>query len=165
MQSRCLLTGNTEVLHKAVISILDMCLHFSGIFTSYAGDTTAVHDVSRQSITIKHRSRRLKRQQRNVIGFSSTSAIPPSASFHDIDSSDDDYAEGDESTGPPETSFSVVGDPGYGDNAFESIERMSKELDGLVRFVRRGVESLSGGAGEEAATFGVLAFALEDWDL
>ena len=164
IQSRCLLTGNSEVLHKAVISILDMCLHFSGVFTSYAGDTTAMHDVSRQSITIKHRSRRLKRQQRNVIGFSSAS-VPPSASFRDIDSSDDDYDEGNESTGPPETTFSVADDTGYGENVFESIEQMSKELDGLVRFVRRGVEGLSGGPGEEAATFGVLAFALEDWDI
>jgi len=33
-----------------------------------------------------------------------------------------------------------------------------------VRFVRRGVESLAGGVGEAAPAFGVLAFALEDWD-
>lgn len=120
--------------------------------------------MSRQSITLKHRSRRLRRQQRNVIGFSSTSA-PPSASFRDIDSSDDDYDDENESVGPPETSFSVHDDAGYGEDTFGAIEQMSKELDGLVRFVRRGVETLSGGAGEEAATFGVLAFALEDWDL
>ena len=39
-----------------------------------------------------------------------------------------------------------------------------RELDALVRFVRRGVESLAAGAGEAAPAFGVFAFALEDWD-
>ena len=41
---------------------------------------------------------------------------------------------------------------------------MSTELDALVRFVRRGVESLAGGTSEAASAFGVFAFALEDWD-
>jgi gamma-tubulin complex component 5 len=48
---------------------------------------------------------------------------------------------------------------------FGRVDKMSTELDGLVRFVRRGVESLSGRAGDAAPAFGVLAFALEDWDL
>jgi len=35
----------------------------------------------------------------------------------------------------------------------------------LVRFVRRGVESLANAVGNAVSTFGILAFALEDWDL
>ena len=42
---------------------------------------------------------------------------------------------------------------------------MSSELDGLVRFLRRGIEGLAGGTDEAAPAFGVLAFALEDWDI
>ena len=48
---------------------------------------------------------------------------------------------------------------------FVRVERMSSELDGLVRFLRRGIESLAGGTGEAAPAFGVLAYALEDWDI
>ena len=43
-----------------------------------------------------------------------------------------------------------------------SSEQQS-ELDGLVRFLRKGIEGLAGGTGEATPTFGVLAFALEDW--
>jgi gamma-tubulin complex component 5 len=57
------------------------------------------------------------------------------------------------------SSVSSVEDGFYG-----QIDKMSSELDGLVRFVRRGVESLAGGTGEAAPAFAVLAFALEDWD-
>jgi len=49
-------------------------------------------------------------------------------------------------------------------NFLDRIDKMSTELDGLVKFVRRGTESLAGEAGEAALAFGVLAFALEDWD-
>ncbi len=44
------------------------------------------------------------------------------------------------------------------------LDRMSREVDSLVRFVRRGVESLAAGSGEAAALFGMFAFTLEDWD-
>ncbi|KAF5333611.1 hypothetical protein D9611_002761 [Ephemerocybe angulata] len=162
MQTRCLLSPNAPVLHRSIISILDMCLHFSGLFVSYSGNTAATHDVSRGSITLKHRSRRLKSQQLNVIGFA-----PASASFRAESSDEDSDEEFDEEGPAPETSFSsMIQGEGYRvDDMFGTIEQMSKELDGLVRFVRRGVESLSGGVSEAAATFGVLAFALEDWDL
>lgn len=45
------------------------------------------------------------------------------------------------------------------------VEKISTELDGLVRFIRRGVDSLAGGTSEAASAFGVLSFVLEDWDL
>lgn len=121
-----------------------------------AGDTTNILDISRQSISMKHRSRRLKRQQKNVIGFSQV--------IQEDDSSDEEDLVGDDAeTEPPEPSFSI---PGVDDEDFPTrVERMATDLDGLVRFLRRGVESLAGGSSEAASAFGVLAFALEDWDM
>jgi hypothetical protein len=68
---------------------------------------------------------------------------------------------------PLEPSFSVLSSSivSVEEDFFVRVERMSSELDGLVRFLRRGVESLAGGTGEAAPAFGVLAFALEDWDI
>jgi len=83
-------------------------------------------------------------------------------------SDDSDTGSEDEaSIFPPESSFSYVEslNTSFGEeDFFKRIDRMSRELDGLVRFVRRGVESLSRGNGDVALTFGILAFNLEDWD-
>ncbi|KAK0467793.1 Spc98 family-domain-containing protein [Desarmillaria tabescens] len=139
LQGRCLLQGNTTALHRTIISILDMSLHFSDMFVAFAGDTTT-HDISRHSlITKRRRTRGQKRARRDVIGFSQ---------FMEDDSDSSDSDEEFEAFVAPESSFS-----------------MSSELDALVRFVRRGAESLAGGTGEAAATFGVIAFTLEDWDI
>jgi len=62
-----------------------------------------------------------------------------------------------------EPSYSMA--PSADGDFIDRIDKMNSELESLVRFVRRGTESLAGGAGEAAAVFGVLAFALEDWDL
>lgn len=153
----------TSALHRAILSILDMCLHFSEGFVAFAGDTTATLDVSRQSITIKrHRSRRQRRHRRNVIGFSQF--------LRDDDSSDEDEdhfeAESGDRDAPLEPSYSITDSSISGEeDFFTRVERMSSELDGLVRFLRRGVESLAGGTSEAASAFGVLAFSLEDWDI
>lgn len=142
-----------------------MCLHFSEGFVTFAGDTTATLDVSRQSIIMKrHRSRRQRRQRKNVIGFSQFLRAEDDSS--DDEEDDDEDAEG---TGhgqtPLEPSYSFGASVTSDENFFVRVERMSSELDGLVRFLRRGVESLAGGASEAAPAFGVLAFALEDWDI
>jgi len=87
------------------------------------------------------------------------------------DSSEDDdvhFDERDTDGGlqPPEPSFSMAASSTSSaeDGFYSRIDKMSSELDGLVRFVRRGVESLAGGTGEAAPAFGIFAFALEDWD-
>ena len=142
-----------------------MALHFSEGFLSFGGDTTTTLDVSRQLLIMKrHRSRRRRKQKRNV-GFSQLLQ-------DEDDSSDqeDHEAEGTVHIGgdPLEpSSFSVLSSSvvSVDEDFFIRVERMSSELDGLVRFLRRGVESLAGGTGEAAAAFGVLAFALEDWDI
>lgn len=138
-----------------------MCLHFSEGFITFAGDTTATLDVSRQSISMKrHRSRRQRRHRKNVIGFSQ--------SLQDFNPSSDDEEEDEENAdleGAIELSASMLSTPYSEENFFARVEKMSSELDGLVRFLRRGVESLAGGTSEASSAFGVLAFSLEDWDI
>ena len=146
-----------------------MALHFSEGFLSFGGKNAAL-DVSRQSLIMKgHRSRRRRKQKRNVIGFSQNLQEDD-----DDDSSDQDEAEGTEhsiNNDPLEpSSFSVLSSStnvslGEEEDFFVCVERMSSELDGLVRFLRRGIEGLAGGTDEAAPAFGVLAFALEDWDI
>ncbi|KAF9006720.1 Spc98 family-domain-containing protein [Cyathus striatus] len=148
IQGRCLLKSNTTALHRAILSILDICLHFSEAFVAFAGDTAATHDISGSL-------RRRKRQRRNVVGFRNNLR---KENEDDMDISAADTTEG------PSFSFasSTTSTP---ENGYIRIDKISSELDGLVRFIRRGVESLAGGTGDASPAFGVLAFALEDWDL
>ena len=157
------------------MSILDMSLHYTDCFVAFAGDTT--HDISRASLSLsghrhRHRSRRLRAQRRNVIAFS---ADAPSL-LHRRDSEDDSSADEEgldeeslagRSGREPSFSFgaSTTGTASFTEDGFLArLDKMSSELDALVRFVRRGVESLAAGAGEAAPAFGVFAFALEDCD-
>jgi gamma-tubulin complex component 5 len=104
----------------------------------------------------RHRSRRQRRQRRNVIGFSQ--------SLLSQDSSEEDESDLDEGEMQSlEPSFDAM--THGAESSLDSLDKMSSDLDGLVRFIRRGVESLAGGTGNAAPAFGVLAFALEDWDL
>ena len=164
VHGQCFLESRTSNLRRAILSALDMSLHFSSFFVTCAGDTT--HDVSKQSISMRrHRSRRLKRQRRNVIGFAQT--------LHERSDSSSSSEDGDEEfrldelRNIPETSFSMGSTSismTEGDSALH-LDKLSKELDELVRYVRRAVESLGSAADEASSTFGILAFALEDWDL
>ncbi|KAH9938094.1 Spc98 family-domain-containing protein [Fomitopsis serialis] len=162
VESRCLLQRDTAALQRAIISILDMSIHFSDCFVAFAGDTT--HDISRHSliITKRHRSRRARRQRRNVIGFSQISQ----EGADDSSESDSDLDNDPLAANAPEPSFSMgASTMSAPDESFvDRLDKMSSELDALVRFIRRGVESLAAGSGEAAPTFGVFAFALEDWD-
>ncbi|KIJ69751.1 hypothetical protein HYDPIDRAFT_35222 [Hydnomerulius pinastri MD-312] len=154
---KCFLGSATSSISKAVLSVLDMCLHFSNFFATFAGDTT--HDISRLSISMRrHRSLRQRRQRKNVIGFSL-----PKPGEDSEDESDSDLEAEEELKEAPEPSFSMA--PSYSEEDFSAqLEKLSSELDGLVRYIRRGAESLAGGTSDEASAFGVLAFTLEDWD-
>jgi len=162
VESRCLLQRNTAALQRAIISILDISIHFSDCFVAFAGDTT--HDISRHSLimTKRHRSRRARRQKRNVIGFSQISQ----EGADDSSESDSDLDNDSLAANAPEPSFSMgASTMSAPDESFvDRLDKMSSELDALVRFIRRGVESLAAGSGEAAPAFGVFAFALEDWD-
>jgi len=150
----------TAALHRAIISILDMSLHFSDCFVAFAGDTN--HDISHHSVIVtkRHRSRRQRQQRKNVVGFSRP---PKEASDSNDSDSDQDDPDNDDA---PEPSFSLGASSisFTEESSLSRLEKMSKELDALVRFVRRGVESLAGGSGEAASAFEMFAFALEDWD-
>ena len=142
-----------------------MTLHFADCFVAFAGDSTL--DISRQSLNLmkRHRSRRLKRQRKNIIGFSQSilAQTPDSSS----DSEDEERDNGMSLEAGAEPSFSLAASTSISfveESFYVRVDKMSLELDALVRFVRRGVESLAGGAGEAASTFGIFAFTLEDWD-
>lgn len=138
-----------------------MCIHFRTFFTTFAGDTT--HDISRLSISIRrHRSRRQRRQRKDVIGFS---APLPTDTEADPDTDTDDDTDADEMEGREafEPSFSAA--PSYAEEDFSTqLKKLSGELDGLVRYIRRGAENVARGTSDTASAFGVLAFTLEDWD-
>ena len=158
---KSLMPFQTAALHRAIMSILDMTLHFSDCFVSFAGDVN--HDISRHRNTStslhKHRSRRQRRQRRNVIGFSQTISKP---TIDESDSSSSSDADED-LVSAVEPSFSAT--VSFAEETFvDRVGKMSSELDALVRFVRRGVESLAAGTSEAAPAFEVFAFTLEDWD-
>jgi len=142
-----------------------MSLRFSEFFSLFTGDV-ATHDLSRHSLIGKrHRSKKHGRKRRNIIGFSQP------LTEDELSSSDYDV---DNDTGEPgmlkdpvvETeAFSTMDATGSPEEIAERLDKFSSELDGLVKFIRRGVESLACGTSETASTFGVLAFALEDWDI
>ncbi len=153
------------------MSILDMSLHYTECFVAFAGDTT--HDISRASLVSRHRhrSRRLRKQRRNVIAFSDAPSLLHGHTSEDDSSADEEGLDEESLAGrsgrEPSFSFgaSTTGTASFTEDGFLArLDKMSSELDALVRFVRRGVESLAAGAGEAAPAFGVFAFALEDWD-
>ncbi|KAK7049704.1 hypothetical protein VNI00_005735 [Paramarasmius palmivorus] len=162
IQGRCLLQPQTAVLHQSIMTVLDMAMSFSDTFVSYAGDKTITHDISSRSVVIKHRSRKQKRRQRNVVGLAHSINWSPDSTDSENEV-DFDMEEGDTKT----SSFaaSSASAPAEEEDYFTRIQRLSQDLDSHVRFVRRGVETLAGGTGDAAATFGVLAFTLEDWDI
>ncbi|KAJ6531298.1 Spc98 family-domain-containing protein [Mycena capillaripes] len=160
IRGRCLLQTNTSALHRAILSVLDMSLHFCEVFVTFAGNTTVTLDVSRLSLISKrHRSRRQRSQRKNIVSFSQV--------FQDSDESsvdDEDEVDLEDEHGVTESSFSMAASISS-EVGYSHIDKMSTELDGLVRFMRRGVESLAGGTGDAASSFSILSFALEDWDL
>ncbi|KAL0580734.1 hypothetical protein V5O48_001292 [Marasmius crinis-equi] len=149
----------TTALHQAVLSVLDMAVRFSETFVSFAGNNST-HDISTHSVTLKHRSRRQRMRQKNIVSFSHSDnrGLDSSDSEPELDELDVENANASSFSASMSTTLEE------GDH-LTRISKMSTELDGIVRFIRRGVETLAGGTGDAAAAFGVLAFALEDWDL
>lgn len=110
---------------------------------------------------MRRKSRRQGRRRRirhpDLIGFAE--ALPPSE--EDSDSECDGAKPSP--IAQPESDFtaSLAAEDGF----FSRLERISLELDGLMRVVRQGVDSLAAEAGNASVTFGILAFYLEDWDM
>jgi gamma-tubulin complex component 5 len=100
--------------------------------------------------THRHRSHRANRLRKNIVGFS----LPPP------DSSDSDPDGELHNASLSITASMSISD----DDLFGQMDRMVREVDGFVRFVRRGMEELAENATELASAFGILSFNLEDWD-
>lgn len=139
-----------------------MAMVFTECFIAYAGDAT--FDSSRVSITRsrRYRSRRLRRQNRDVVSFTHARSLLD----EDLNSSDSDV---DEFIIPREqvneSMFSFIGSSTSheGDDPFTRIAKIGNDLDGLVRYIRRKVEILA--LDSNIQCFGILAFSLQDWDL
>lgn len=149
----------TSVLHQSIISILDLTLQFSDCLSAFAGNTSL--DISHHSLALMRHRPRPRREGRSVrswkpdvIGFAVT--LPPSEEEWDSESDEEDFAE-------PLAISSYNSFPLAEEDFFGRLEHIGLELDGLVRSVRRGVNSLAAGTGDASVTFGILAFYLEDW--
>jgi len=184
LQTLCFLGPNTTSPRKAVLSILDLCLHFTTVYKAYSGGSGTV-DVTHRAIRFTGnrrlgRHRRLNRQQRlrrkNLIGFTSD-ALPASSDEEEEDDEPEgeireSSPEGDGATSTHETAS--MGDMtlqstislSFADmDVAERIDKMGNELDALVRYLSKHTEVLASDGTEEAATFARLAFSLDDWDL
>ena len=108
----------------------------------------------------RHRSRRQRAQRKNIIAFSGSLRTTEEVSDSDSDlNSEDDFENA------TEPSYSMGDSTALVEGGFVSrMDQMASELDSLVRFIRRGTQSLAGGSEDASPAFGVLAFALEDWD-
>jgi gamma-tubulin complex component 5 len=136
-----------------------MSLNFSDGFVTFAGNTT--HDISHLSLVIRrHRSRRQKRQRRNTIGFTDSHLAGDDSSDSDSEPDESDILREHDQ----DFSYSFAAPSATDEEFLGHIGKMSSELDGLIRYIRRGVESLAEGTSEAASAFGIFAFALEDWD-
>lgn len=119
-------------------------------FTSATTSTSNTSVNLGASVSGKHRSRRIRRQRRNVVSFSQDHLGESSSSSeeeYDIDHS----------------FVSSVNVPNDGEELDLDLGEMEGELDSLVRYIRRSVDGQL--LGEGGGVFEVLAFALEDWDL
>ena len=138
---------------------------FGRNFASLTGDANLSSiDTSRLSISVsRHKSKRLRRLNKDVISF--LDSRPPSLLRSDSEDSDSDMDDFTADREPEEVDVSLHEEEET--DPFSKNEKISADLDSLVRFVRHSVESLSTNASsnKDASAFEVLSFALQDWDL
>jgi len=169
-------------LHRAILAVLDLALRFTRCLTRFVG-ADVTYDVSRLSILGtstggRRKSRRSRASRKNVIGFLESMHFDETESS----SSEDDLptVEIDEQERIPHgrpslvqqstTSYLSFVVPIHEEEDEEGapsmqLDKLSTDLDSMVKFIRKSVEGLSVGTSEAAATFGVLSFMLGDWDL
>ena len=108
-----------------------------------------------------HRSRRLRRESRNVVSFSGALL-----SGSDSESSDDDIDRSILSSDVERAAYLAAAKDtdAFSERTFIAYhEKLTVELDELVRFIRRSLQTLL--RGSRGSSFEVFAFSLEDWDL
>jgi gamma-tubulin complex component 5 len=168
-------------LHRAIIAVLDLALRFARSLTQFVG-ADVTYDVSRLSVLgtstgRRRKSRRSRATRKNVIGFlesmhfdeTESSSSGDDAPVVEIDG-DEGIPHGRPSLVHPATSYISFTVPIHeeddeGATFSVQLDKLSTDLDSMVKFIRKSVESLSVGTSEAAATFGILSFMLQDWDL
>lgn len=160
LESECFLQSNMITLRQAILSILNMTLRFRDALTADVGEVPKAAQLSR-----KVDSHGLRRQQQGRKGskivFARTSREAALAFDSESDLEEEEEALRHGRFGSQYHNVPPVSRDGQ--QLFGDIYEMQEELDKLVRFVQREVESLAGGMSGTASTFSVLAFALEDW--
>jgi gamma-tubulin complex component 5 len=134
-------------------------VRFGDIFAASTSDITL--DLSRASLghAARHRSKRARRERRNVVSFTQDIVESSSSSSDD---EDEDLASRIEHSRSMSMAASEM--HGHGGDLAGQLERMAVELDAHVRLVRRGAETLATGSESGSDAYSMLAFALEDWD-
>jgi len=168
-------------LHRAIMGVLDLALRFARCLTQFVG-AGVTYDASRISLLRtstgrRRKSRRSRASRKNVIGFLESMRFDEtesSSSGDDLPAVDIDE-EGRIPLRRPSlihqaTSYLSFTVPIHEDDdeagtSPAQLDKLSTDLDSMIKFIRKSVESLSVGTSEAAATFGILSFMLEDWDL
>lgn len=147
-------------MRRALISILDICVAFSDEFVTYAGDTTLNTSKSSLTHSRRHRSKKQRRERRNIVSYAPISSIIADSSESESEADEPEVLQSFESNQTGFLDGSSVYDSFSGDDLIGRTERMMKDLDALIRYIRREAERLT----TTYQTFGVLAFSLQDWD-
>jgi gamma-tubulin complex component 5 len=157
-------------VHRSILTILDLALSFSRVYSSHAGvdsdanpsDKPALKSDSARRKRLRKRHARLNRQ--NTIGFSDQKEDVTESSSSEDEIIDEEDLKGREDDGVERPSLATS--MSFAEDSFVvKLDRMSEELEGQIRYVKKAVDVLGGGSGDVAATFGIFSFILEEWHL
>ncbi|KAF8338860.1 Spc98 family-domain-containing protein [Cantharellus anzutake] len=98
LQSASFLTAETSSVHKGLISILDLALHFTDLQRAFLGEHSSVSSLSRHTIRFSSRKkRRLNRRQkqlrRDVVSFADDAGVPLTSDSEDSEAEEREEAE------------------------------------------------------------------------
>ncbi|KAJ1308357.1 hypothetical protein OPQ81_004066 [Rhizoctonia solani] len=152
VQEQCFLRSKDAAIHKTILSILDMCVHFGDLFTTVVADNTL--DISRPIIAKGRRSKRDRSRRQNLVSF-----IPPpesdtaSTTSTELSESEEDSLEDNNQEGITELGTTII-DPSFlgpeDEDSAARVERLSEGLDSLIRTLRKRVELAAGEGGASA---------------
>ncbi|KEP53711.1 Spc97/Spc98 family protein [Rhizoctonia solani 123E] len=166
VQEQCFLRNKDATIHKTILSILDMCVHFGDLFTTVVVDNTL--DISRPIIAKGRRSKRDRSRRQNIVSFMPPESDSESTTSTTLSESEDDSASDDDQEGATEQGTTMI-DPSFlgpeNEDSAARVERLAKGLDTMIRTLRKRVELAVGEGGPSTSVFRMLDFALEDWDL
>jgi gamma-tubulin complex component 5 len=116
----------------------------------------------------RRHQRRARLARRNIIGFSEhkDAVSSSSSSSEDENIIEEDEKEVDLQDMSQHGRPSLVNSVSFAEESFlVKLDRISDELEGHVKYIKKAVDVLAGGSSEVASTFAVLSFMLEEWDM